>query len=156
MQAHNARHPESEHGFTLIELMVTVLILGVLISIALPTFMGARARAEERSAHVKLKESFTAAKVYFVDGDTFTGLDDVQLQAIAPELQANLVPAPGASPDEVSIRVANGRSLMLVTQAADGYYFCIAEDTTGIFRGAHASTDAFATVADCSGATQTW
>jgi prepilin-type N-terminal cleavage/methylation domain-containing protein len=39
-----------EAGFTLIELMVVVLIIAILIAIAIPTFLGARSRAQDRVA----------------------------------------------------------------------------------------------------------
>ena len=50
---------EREGGFTLIELMVVVLIIAILIAIAIPTFLGARTRAQNRAAQASLRNALT-------------------------------------------------------------------------------------------------
>lgn len=62
----------TEDGFTLIELMVVVLIIGILIAIALPMMIGARTRAHDRAAQANIKYAFTAEKVHFSDNQTYS------------------------------------------------------------------------------------
>ena len=46
-----------EDGFTLIELMVVILIIAILIAIAIPTFLGARQKAQDRAAQSNLRNA---------------------------------------------------------------------------------------------------
>jgi type IV pilus assembly protein PilA len=66
------RRQGSEKGFTLIELMVVVLIIAILIAIAIPTFLGARGRAQNRSAQSNLRNGLTAEKTLFTDTDQYS------------------------------------------------------------------------------------
>src|SRR5436305_15310112 len=74
-----------EEGFTLIELMVVVLIIAILIAIAIPTFLGARQRAQDRQAQSNLRNSFAAEKVVFTDNQAFT-TNAATLSGIEPSL----------------------------------------------------------------------
>jgi type IV pilus assembly protein PilA len=63
---------QREGGFTLIELMVVVLIIVILIAIAIPTFLGARQRAQNRAAQSSLRNALTAAKTIYTDAQSYT------------------------------------------------------------------------------------
>ncbi|MFT3842504.1 MAG: prepilin-type N-terminal cleavage/methylation domain-containing protein [Myxococcaceae bacterium] len=58
-------------GFTLIELMIVVAIIGILAAIAIPNFIRFQARSKQSEAKTNLKAMFTAQKSWFGERDQY-------------------------------------------------------------------------------------
>lgn len=63
----------SKAGFSLVELMVVVAIIGILATIAVPNFQKFQARAKQSNAKTELTGIYTAQKAFFVEYNTYHG-----------------------------------------------------------------------------------
>jgi type IV pilus assembly protein PilA len=132
------RLDNDEQGFTLIELMVVVLIIAILIAIAVPTFLGARVRAQDRAAQSDLRNALLAAEVHYVDAQDYNPTV-AQLDAIEPEYTYNdditlaavdVIGYTGAATEIIFNRVsASGTSFGIAKTVAGGTFYCTGATT---------------------------
>lgn len=119
-----------EEGFTLVELLVVMLILGLLAAIAIPSFFAQRDKARDADAKADARTAQTAVETYGTDHNgVFTGLDaaaldDIESSLTDPVTDAELTAAPAGTG-------AKGYTLTMTSDT--GSTFTIARDgTTGI------------------------
>ncbi len=138
------RRRDGEGGFTLIELMVVVLIIAILLAIAIPTFLGARARAQERAAQSSLRNSLTAAKTVYTDNQNYTEANAAALNSLEPSITHVVAATPSTAAKMVSVSHPDANTWYGAAQSASGKCYSIKETSGGPTR--------FASTADpCTG-----
>lgn len=119
-----------EAGFTAIELLVVLIVIGILLAIAVPSYIGFRDRAANDEAKTNLREALPSAEAYLDDNGSYSGMNTAALLAIDSDLSPTLV----------------------VTSAEKGSY-CLTDTVRGrtwSVAGPHPSSGDFHASSDCS------
>lgn len=117
---------QNEGGFTLIELMVVVLIIAILIAIAIPTFLGARKRAQDRAAQSNIRNVLTAEKTYYTDAQAYTA-SETDIEAIEPAIQIQATDPPTLTGNNVTVVLSSG-TVYISAKSASGSCFYVKDD----------------------------
>lgn len=84
-----------EEGFTLVELLVVMLILGLLAAIAIPSFFNQRDKARDADAKASARTAQTAIETYATDNNgSYAGATAAGLETIEPTLADSDLQAP--------------------------------------------------------------
>ena len=66
------RLAKQESGFTLIELLIVLVIIGILLAIAVPSYLGFKDRANRSAAQANVRSAVPAVEAFYADNGTYS------------------------------------------------------------------------------------
>jgi type IV pilus assembly protein PilA len=120
--------PHGDDGFTLLELMMVMAIIGILITVLAPTFLAAGSRAKDRAMQSSLRNATTGAKSFYLNKADFTAVSPAALTA---ELGGLIFVSAGTNPsgqNTVSVQPVSISQLILSGTSRSGSCFYVLDD----------------------------
>ena len=133
-----ARITEDERGFTLVELLVVMLIIGLLAAIAIPSFFNQRDKAKDATAKEAVRTAQTAMETYNTDNNgSYLNADPAKLKVIESTLSAanalTAVPTTSGKGYAVSVKGKDTNNVFTISRSDTGSltYTCTTVATGG-------------------------
>jgi type IV pilus assembly protein PilA len=117
---------EGQRGFSLIEILVVILIIGVLAAIALPAFLGQRSKGQDSSAKSAARNLVSAMESFYATNKTYVGAgsdDDITKSGVF-----------GTGDGQADISTTSATGFRVIGRSQSGNLFTITKTGSSVSR----------------------
>jgi type IV pilus assembly protein PilA len=127
---HGGRGADRRGGFTFVELLVAMIMLGLLAALAIPAFLGTRDTATGASAQSLLRIGATAVETASVEPEGYASVTTADLAAAEPAVSWTTAAGAMAADDAVTVSGVSATGYTLTTVAESGVAYSLVKDLT--------------------------
>jgi type IV pilus assembly protein PilA len=124
----NAR---DESGFTLIELLVVLIIIGVLLAIAIPSYLGFQKKAQQTAAMSDVRSAIPDAEAYYSDNNSYVGTTPMSATELQTDYDSGLVVSNGTTTGIVTAVGGSTNPQHYCISAVDGGHWAFVKGPGG-------------------------
>ena len=117
-------------GFTLIEVLIVTVMVGLLAALVIPTFLGQRQKAEGATAQALLRSGASALESASVDADGYADITVAQLDGMEPTVAWQTAAGATTADSAISVTGLSATGYELATTTASGTVYTYVKDLT--------------------------